>query len=635
MDKFKTKTIELNHELDILRNINSNDDLNGLLKIFGSEIKKCGLIDNYFISLIDEDEKNLIDLKIKLSKDFKHLECVLTGNKIPLNLKGHFSECYYKGKVVQIKQSEIDEHDEFTKNLFKLRKIFHAVYIPVCNEKIKIGVILIYNHNNNISDESIENLIAVSKLFVNPLYKSLKYTWLSKRKSDIDLLYIRTTEILKIAERINKLNSIDEVYNNILNELIELFGFNFGAILIEKDNFLYYCSGLSSNDDYSKEIFKDIDSYLKEVKGYKLDYSDGATPAAFGTKNYYYFKDIEVIKKLPMSEKDKIYLNILREPKTLLILPIIKDEKAVGIVHLFSIIKFVNLNVKEIDMIMTLCSFIGSAISNSEIYSLVEKQKKHLLEAKNEIEIKNEKFLSDLYIAKKVQESVVKLPLTEHLEIDSKYIAMEGLGGDMYDVRKISPTAYSFMISDVSGHGVAAALITTMAKASFINFGEVNKTTDIICREVNDDLYEYIGETYYYLSAFYCILDIKKMELTYTNCGHQIALLYRTATKTVEELNSEGSLIGIQPDPNYGYEKIHLQTNDKLLLYTDGITEARNENDDFYRYQRLKSFLFNNGHRKPKEFLSMLMNDIKNFCGNREADDDIAVVLIEIKNMTE
>ncbi|MCP4130043.1 MAG: serine/threonine-protein phosphatase [bacterium] len=248
------------------------------------------------------------------------------------------------------------------------------------------------------------------------------------------------------------------------------------------------------------------------------------------------------------------------------------------------------------------------------------------------IQQRTEQLHQDLEIARKVQECIIRtIPPTPDLEVDSQYMAMKSVGGDVYDIRRIGKSAYSFMIADVSGHGVAAALITTMAKTSFINHSSISRTPLEVCTRVNADIFSLIGDMDHYLTAFYGIFDMDTLTLSYTDCGHLPPFIYRAGSGTIEEMLSDsGFPIGIIGTPHFVNKKIKLQVDDMLFLYTDGITEARDSDDGFYTTERLHAFVKLHGTRAPKDLLAGLVSDLNKFCDSREQSDDRAIVLIKI-----
>ncbi len=265
------------------------------------------------------------------------------------------------------------------------------------------------------------------------------------------------------------------------------------------------------------------------------------------------------------------------------------------------------------------------------IYKYSTRMEVLVAERTKELQEKNDKIMKDLEIAKKIQETVIKsLPKTPELAIDAQYKAMENLGGDVYDIRKIGKNTYSFLIADVSGHGVPASLITTMTKTSFINRGHFSKTPAQVCAEVNRDLFGLIGDTEYYLTAFYAMLDVSTKEIQFTNCGHHEGIVYRNETGELDKLTSEGLFIGIIEEVDYKTETSTLNLNDKLVLFTDGIPEARNAVGDFFTNERLENLIKETGSENPEHIIDALTKDVNAFCQGHPPNDDRAVLVIEL-----
>lgn len=265
---------------------------------------------------------------------------------------------------------------------------------------------------------------------------------------------------------------------------------------------------------------------------------------------------------------------------------------------------------------------------------MLEKLNKKLNVTNEELRKRNEQLIDELEMARRVQENIIpgenKFPKRKELGFGSKYLSMDKIGGDIYDVIKIKDNTYGFLIADVSGHGVPAALITTMAKVSFNTYSHRYKDTAMVCKMVNKDFVELIGDLSYYITAYYGRLDLEKGIFYYTNAGHHSAILYRKKSQDIIELKSEGTIIGAFPfEVKYDMNSIKLEEGDRILLYTDGIIEARSNNNKLYTKKRLIDYVKNNSNRSPKNFVNELIKDVERFCGGRPPEDDRAILYFE------
>lgn len=272
--------------------------------------------------------------------------------------------------------------------------------------------------------------------------------------------------------------------------------------------------------------------------------------------------------------------------------------------------------------------------------NLIRSGAKKLQEVNNELSSRNNQLLNDLKVAQRIQRGIIPNSKNyiqrKEIQFSSNYSSMESLGGDLYDIIKIDDNIYSFLMADVSGHGVSAALITTMAKVSFNSHTKQNQSTDIICDNVNKELFEFIGDLEHYLTAYYSILDLETGIFRYTNCGHHPAILHRRSTGEILKLDAYGYLIGSFREIKTEEKQTELQKGDRVILFTDGIIEARNAKGEFYKYDSLVSFIKSQGHLDVKDFVNKLIDDVNAFCGTRPQDDDRAILCFDfIEKMSE
>lgn len=264
----------------------------------------------------------------------------------------------------------------------------------------------------------------------------------------------------------------------------------------------------------------------------------------------------------------------------------------------------------------------------------VEQRTSQLKTLNKELTQRNLDMMKELEMAKRVQGSIIPkeetFPKRDELRFGSYYLAMESIGGDIYDIIRAGRNGYALLMGDVSGHGVPAALITTMVKVSFNTYTHWNTSTAEVCKKVNEDVCRLIRDLDYYLTAYYGIINLETGEFTYTNASHHPTILYRKRTKAIEKLDSEGFLIGAFEDVNFGEGKVFLEEGDRLLMFTDGIIEAKNDEGEFYEYERLLNYVESNSSLSPKDFVSGLVKDLKSFTKEQSQNDDIAILYIEL-----
>lgn len=273
--------------------------------------------------------------------------------------------------------------------------------------------------------------------------------------------------------------------------------------------------------------------------------------------------------------------------------------------------------------------FIQTTVELDAAFKKIQEQSKALAEYK-------EKIQGELELAGSVQRSIIPqtFPASELYDIWGISVPSSELGGDYLDVFQLERGRLGILISDVSGHGVHAALITAMAKVYFVSYTrQYNDPAHVLAR-VNADLEKIFRGTGFYMSAVYSILDLERMSITTATAGHENPLCYNPATKQITRIgNMEGGAIIGSLDPEWvRFESATNQlTEGCLLLYfTDGITEARGPGSEFYGDERLYEYIRRNHYLSAREFTEGLIEATTNFYGGGEANDDRTLVTLQI-----
>lgn len=268
---------------------------------------------------------------------------------------------------------------------------------------------------------------------------------------------------------------------------------------------------------------------------------------------------------------------------------------------------------------------------NENLEEQVRNRTEELNKKNIELERAYEENKKELAMAQKIQTSLIPnvFPETKKLSFHGLYLPMETIGGDLYDVHQISENKWGIVILDVCGHGVPAALITTMAKISFnANSKKYFKASEVIAA-VNNELCEAIQDVGDYFTAFYCIIDTNTHTIDYVNAAHNDLYILRSDT-TLETMVQTGPVVGVIKNLEYPSETIDFSIGDRLVMYTDGVIEARNEHRELYDSDRLKEMIIANKDKDLRDFVTIIYDDILKFKNNAPDDDDIAMLAIDM-----
>lgn len=247
------------------------------------------------------------------------------------------------------------------------------------------------------------------------------------------------------------------------------------------------------------------------------------------------------------------------------------------------------------------------------------------------------KMNQELEFAREIQQSA--LPLAEHVaarqheyEILGTMDAAKEVGGDFYDYFLIGDSKIGFVVADVSGKGVPAALFMMTSKTLIKNFALGGRSPAEVLEFANNQLCEN-NEAGMFVTVWLGILDYKTGELQFANAGHNPPLLKKKNEQFVYMDNKtykRGIVLGIREGIKYKDNRILLGRGDVLYLYTDGVTEANNEDKELYGEDRLRNLLENCWSQPAENILRAVRSDIDDFAGNAEQFDDITMIVLKM-----
>jgi serine phosphatase RsbU (regulator of sigma subunit) len=212
------------------------------------------------------------------------------------------------------------------------------------------------------------------------------------------------------------------------------------------------------------------------------------------------------------------------------------------------------------------------------------------------------------------------------------------IGGDYYDfvipemgsdLISQAISSVGIVIGDVSGKGVAAGLLMAMAKTAIHTLSQEETSPKQILLRTNQILVKHIGAQKF-MTMLYFRYDTNTKTLTYSSAGHEHILIYRKEGK-VESILSGGFMLGMVPDIASFLEdhQISLNVGDKIILYTDGVTEARNPQEDLFSLERLIDIIGKQGQKSAQDLLLSIREEVYAYIGTREQYDDITLVVME------
>ncbi|RME93162.1 MAG: hypothetical protein D6767_01605, partial [Candidatus Hydrogenedentota bacterium] len=261
----------------------------------------------------------------------------------------------------------------------------------------------------------------------------------------------------------------------------------------------------------------------------------------------------------------------------------------------------------------------------------VRERTEELRDAIFKLQERNKQHEKDLRLARVIQMNLLpdQPENLEGLRFVAHYLPMDDLGGDFYDIFPFSQTKTGFLLTDVAGHGVAAALVSMMLKLAFTSEAKNDKLPAEVLTQVNDSMMSHLttGE---FFTCVYGVLDRAKQSFIYASGGHLPVLHYKKRDHQIYELENTGPIMGFRRGVEFENKEIKVQEGDRLIFYTDGVIEARNAREDEFGLDRLKETLLKYSESPLDRSVQALMRELYSYSGDWTVQDDFTLFIVEI-----
>jgi len=301
-----------------------------------------------------------------------------------------------------------------------------------------------------------------------------------------------------------------------------------------------------------------------------------------------------------------------------LIVPMQIKQKTKGLILLGRRNTGQNYSKSDIEFVSSIGSLAIISIENSLLFKeALEKQK---LE-------------KDLEIAKKIQRNLLpsKLPKMKNFEIAAFNSAAKQVGGDYYDAIKLDGGRVLLAIADVSGKGVQAALLMANLQAFLQSISKQNKELVDASNLLNDLVSDNTSDGRF-ITFFWGILNDETMNFESVNMGHNPPLLLRNGV--ISKLKNGGMLMGVMPTITpYKNEVTKLEKNDLIIMFTDGITEAMDIENNEFSDERLEDLSLTINNLSANDALEKILSEVEIFTGGVEQSDDITCIVVKVNEI--
>lgn len=307
---------------------------------------------------------------------------------------------------------------------------------------------------------------------------------------------------------------------------------------------------------------------------------------------------------------------IMSELKSALAVPLFDVGRVLGILYADSTSPLHQYTDEHLRILASFGNIIASRLLNYEL--LTERQQKQILDA-------------ELSRASAIQKNLLLSdpPETEGYQICTFQEQSRSVGGDLYDIGRLPDGRTLFLLADVSGKGMGAALLMSNILASFrILYDSSDFDLTHAVERVSSQLFRH-SDPGDFATLFIGLLEPGKNIIRYINAGHNPPLLVRKNGE-IEHLMDTGMVIGVLDIPSWKEKTATFNESDILFVFTDGITEAQHEDEEEqFGDERLEKLIVENRDKLPDDIVRCLMDDINDFMGDAPRSDDITILAIK------
>lgn len=279
----------------------------------------------------------------------------------------------------------------------------------------------------------------------------------------------------------------------------------------------------------------------------------------------------------------------------------------------------------------------GRQVSTMDMIATLASKASMAIELNKELQYKNDIFNKQLEFAQNIQKSIipdVSEYKSEHLDFFAYLKPFRKVGGDFYDIFSLGGEDVGIAIADMAGHGIDAAMITSMVKLILRHCSlteGILKDPSRVIKYVERDMSDVLPDTYF--SMIYLTVDTKNQSITFSNAGHPSPILYRKKQNMVQFLKANLPLVGLNkymPEQAFVSNSVLFEPGDQLFLYTDGIPEVRNIKGDFFNINQMLDIIKDSNLETVEDVGKEIIRKTTEFRSFMSQEDDICLIGVQL-----
>ncbi|MFW6113821.1 MAG: ATP-binding SpoIIE family protein phosphatase [Actinomycetota bacterium] len=343
---------------------------------------------------------------------------------------------------------------------------------------------------------------------------------------------------------------------------------------------------------------------------------------------------------------DRRFQGVDDDIKSALAVPLKVKGKVIGVLNISTAARKRSFDYIDLEHLLPFADMAAVAIDNARLYQVLKREQEHLNK--------------EMAMASRIQRSIVSTHVPcASIRMVSRLMPASAVGGDFFSIIPLAcgsrfcfyctpevqdqcqrlrsefcPNKFGLMIGDVANKGMPAALIMSVLTTTLFELGRHHISPRTILNEANSSFRRLFSESQYgFATLFYAFYDNTDNTLTYSKAGHEPPLLLRGKGGSLEYLEGEGFPVGLMEDGRYQEKTIKLEREDRILLYTDGLTGALNAKGEVLGRRRLVELVGSHAGEEIELFLDAVADEIMLFTGDAPQPDDIAVMVLELEDL--
>ena len=412
----------------------------------------------------------------------------------------------------------------------------------------------------------------------------------------LEARHAQVRDMATMGAVITSIQEINAVLSVVMDMAIRLVDGEVGLIMLETGGELKVEISWGVNEEFAKSLI----------------YLDGLDLPSYCFK----VRETITLNELDLKADDGFHV------QSLISVPIQMSKKCHGVMVIVNKSGGGLFGDEDREILQMLLNFVAVAIDNS-----------NMIKAR----LDQQKIDQEMDIARQIQETILPQDIDsfDGVDIGVAYYPAREVGGDFYDLIRVDDSRFIVVIGDVSNKGVPAALV--MSAAAGIIKSIIKTNADITVSELavslNDILAnEIIKDREMFVTLFFCKFDLADRRLTYCNAGHMPGLFWGSDENSICELAEGGPIVGQFPGTTFKQGEHKLHSGDRLFLFTDGLTEATDADDNLFGRERAEQVFSAETGLEPKEFCTRVKEWVDRFSegAGEETHDDFTIMQIKV-----